>query len=321
MAIVVSSLSNYTKDNLDKLIGESLFGQKFQKHIAERGGNIQKGIKTAERIHLLDSDVYLDSDSGCGFTASGDSTITARTITVGATKVQKSFCPKTLRAKVTQLLLKAGSLAENADESLINRLFAEDIAMRVAEIVEVGLFQGDLTSGNPNLNKWDGLLTVASVASGTVAANTTTYFGTPATSFTTSNIRTAVMAVVKAFPIGTKDKTDRAIAIGTDLFEMYIQSYVDANLFHFKPEDIENGEATIPGTTIKLIAYAGMNGTNKILGFRWSNISLGTDLQNEEEKYEFWIDGSDNETVKMRMAFKLGIQVAYPAEVVRFDLA
>jgi hypothetical protein len=264
--------------------------------------------------------VYLDSDSGCGFTASGDSTITARTITVGATKVQKSFCPKTLRAKVTQLLLKAGSLAENADESLINKLFAEDIAMKVAEIVEKQLFQGDLTSGNPNLNKWDGLLTVASVASGTVAANTNALMGTAISSYSTSNIRTAVNAVWRSFPEGVKGKGDNAIAIGTDLFDLYIASYVDANLFHFKPEEVENYELTIPGTGYKLIGYPGLSGTNKILGFRWSNIYLGTDLQNEEEKYEFWIDGSDNETVKMRMAFKLGIQVAYPAEVVRFDL-
>lgn len=320
MAIAVSSLNNYTKDNLDKLIAKSLFGQKFQDHIKSRGGNIQSGIKTAERIHLLDTDVYLDSDSGCGFTASGDSTITARTITVGATKVQKSFCPKTLRAKVTQLKLKAGSLAENGDDSLINEMFAENIADYVSQITEKALFQGDLASGDPNLNKWDGLLTIATTGT-TVAANNTTYFGTAATSFTTSNIRTAVMAVIKAFPIGVKDKTDRVVAIGTDLFEMYVQSYVDANLFHFKPEDIEAGELTIPGSAVKLVSYPGLNGTNKIIGFRWSNIYLGTDLENEEEKYEFWIDGSDNETVKMRMAFKLGIQVAYPGEIVRFDLA
>ncbi len=320
MAISVSSLNNYTKDNLDKLITKSLFGQKFQDHVRSRGGNIQSGIKTAERIHLLDTEVYLDSDSGCGFTASGDSTITTRTITVGATKVQKSFCPKTLRAKVTQLKLKAGSLAENGDDGLINEMFADNIAEYVSQITEKALFQGDLTSGDPNLNKWDGLLTICTTGS-TVAANNTTYFGTAATSYTTSNIRTAVMAVIKAFPIGTKDKTDRVVPIGNDLFELYVQSYVDANLFHFKPEDIEAGELTIPGTSVKLVAYPGMNGTNKILGFRWSNIYLGTDLDHEEEKYEFWIDGSDNETVKMRMAFKLGIQVAYPSEVVRFDLA
>lgn len=320
MAIVVSGLNNYTKDNLDKLIGKSLFGQKFQEHIAQRGGNIQKGIKTAERIHLLDTQVYLDSDSGCGFTASGDSTITARTITVGAAKVQKSFCPKTLVAKVTQLKLKAGSLAENGDESLINAMFADNITDYVAQIVETALFQGDLTSGNPNLNKWDGLLTICTTGT-TVAANNTTFFGTAATSFTTTNIRTAVMAVVKAFPVGLKTAPDRVVAIGTDLFELYVQALVEANLFHFIPENMEAGELTIPGTGIKLVAYPGLNATNKIIGFRWSNIYLGTDLTHEEEKYEFWIDGSDNETVKMRMAFKLGIQVAYPGEVVRFDLA
>lgn len=321
MAIVVSSLSNYTKDNLDALISRSIFGQKFQKNLVSRGGNVQKGIKTAERIHLLASDVFFDSDSGCGFTASGDSTITARTITVGATKVQKSFCPKTLRAKVTQLLLKAGSLAENGDESLINQYFAENIANNVAENVEKALFQGDTDSGNPNLNKWDGLLKVASIAAGAIQANTADLMGAAITAYTTSNIRTAVNAAWRSLPEGVKGSSDVEVQCGTDLFDLYIASYVDANLFHFKPEEVQNYELTIPGTGYKLVGYPGLSGTNKILAYRWSNLYLGTDLENEEERYEFWIDGSDNETVKMRMAFKLGIQVAYPNEVVRFDLA
>jgi hypothetical protein len=320
MAINVAGLSNYVKDNVDQLISRSMYGQKFQQHIVSRGGNVQDGIKTSERIHLLSNDVYFAADSGCGFTASGDATITARSITVGAVKINQSFCPKTLNAKATQLLLKKGSFAEG-DSATIEQLFAEDIVGRVAEQVEVALFQGDTDSGNPNLARWDGLLKIASVANGAVQANSTTYFGTPATSYTTSNIRTAVMAVIKAFPLGTKTATDRVVAIGSDLFELYVQSYVDANLFHFKPEDMEAGEVTIPGTAVKLVAYPGLNGTNKIMGFRWSNIWLGTDLKNEEEDFKFWIDGSDMETVKMKMAFKLGIQVAYVNEVVRFDLA
>lgn len=319
MAINVNALSNYTKDNLEQLISRSMFGQKFQSRLVANGGNVQQGIKTAERIHLLSSEVYFAADSGCGFSASGDDTITARTITVGAIKVNKSFCPKDLRAKVTQLKLRQGSMAES-DQAPIEQMFADNIVGEVAEKVEVALFQGDTLAGDTNLNKFDGLLKVASVAAGAIQANTTAYFGTPASGYTTTNIRDAVFAVVKAFPLGTKTASDREIAIGSDLFELFVQSYVAANLFHFKPEAIENGELTIPGTAIKLVAYPGLNGTNKIIGFRWSNIWMGTDLQNEEEDYKFWIDGSDMETLKMKLAFKVGIQVAYPNEVVRFDL-
>ncbi len=46
-----------------------------------------------------------------------------------------------------------------------------------------------------------------------------------------------------------------------------------------------DSEFVLPGTTIKVIAVAGLNGTNKVYAMRLSNMFLGTDLLNEEEKF------------------------------------
>lgn len=320
MGFVVSSLSNYTKDNAEKLIVDSMFSAKFAA-AAYAKGNVQTGIKTAERIHLLDTDVYFQDDSGCGFTSTGNTTFTARTITVGAIKHNESICPKDLRPKYTQVLLKNGSLSENEASAILAESWTSLKVAKVAEKVEVALVQGDTDSGNPNLNKFDGLLKVASIAAGAVQANTAALMGgSAATSFTTSNIRTAVDAVWRSLPEGVKGKDDVEIMIGTDLFDLYTASLVAANLFHYMPAEAQKYELTIPGTGYKLVGYPGFSGSNKIVGARWENIYIGTDLANEEEEFKTWYS-EDDDNVKLKIAFKLGIQVAKPEEVVRFDLA
>lgn len=320
MGFVVSSLSNYTKDNAEKLIVDSMFSAKFAA-AAYAKGNVQTGIKTAERIHLLDTDVYFQDDSGCGFTSTGDTTFTARTITVGAIKHNESICPKDLRPKYTQVLLKNGSLSENEASAILAESWTSLKVAKVAEKVEVALVQGNTASGDPNLNKFDGLLKVASIAAGAVQANTAALMGgSAATSFTTANIRTAVDAVWRSLPEGVKGKDDVEIMIGTDLFDLYTASLVAANLFHYMPAEAQKYELTIPGTGYKLVGYPGFSGSNKIVGARWENIYIGTDLANEEEEFKTWYS-EDDDNVKLKIAFKLGIQVAKPGEVVRFDLA
>lgn len=320
MAFVVSSLTNYVKDNAEKLVAKSYFDSKTYSRLRTLGANIQTGIKTSERIHLIATDTYFQSDSGCGFNASGDVTISPRTITVGAIKVNKSFCPKDLRAKYTQVLLKPGSMDENDMDGAWAKDVADTSAAGIGEELEKAYWQGDTDSGNPNLSKFDGLLKQGSVANGATQANTNDLMGTAITSYSTSNIRTAVDAVWRSFTEGVKGKTDAVVCIGTDLFDLYIASLTAANLYHFAPGQVESYELTIPGTGYKLIGFPGLSGTNKIQGFRTSNVYFGADLENEEEEFKMW-ESLDDDNVKMKVLFKAGVNFAYVNEVVLFSLA
>ncbi len=328
MAFVVSSLSNYTKDNADKLITKSHFGNEAYDYLTGKGANVQTGIKTAERIYLLAEDVIFQTDSGCGFNASGATTITTRTITVGAHKVNKSYCPRDLRAKYTQTLLKAGSLGE-LEGGDWEKDVTDELAANIAEAVEKEWFQGDLTSTDQNLNKFDGLLIACTVANGAVDANTSTYNingGTNATSFiigTTSgaarNISEAVNAVWRAFPEAVKGKSDAVVLMGKDLFDLYILSEINANRYNFKPADTKTYEYTIPGTGYTIKGLSGLSGTNKILGLRASNIYFGTDMEHEEERFEMVYSEYD-ELMRFKAMWKSGVNVAYVSEVVNYSL-
>ena len=107
MAFNVTGLTNYTNEQSTELVVKSLFGGKTAA-LLQAAGQVQVGVKSAEALNILDSDVYFATD-GCGYSPSGNTTFSQRTITVGKIKVEETLCPKTLEAKWMQTQIAAGS--------------------------------------------------------------------------------------------------------------------------------------------------------------------------------------------------------------------
>ena len=109
------------------------------------------------------------------------------------------------------------------------------------------------------------------------------------------------------------------------LFRSYITKLVNLNLYAFAPNGTElsneaNGEIVIPGTQYKLTAVHGLDGTNRLFGCRVSNLYIGTDLENEEERWELFF-AKEADEVRFVTEFKLGVQVAFPDEITQFKLS
>jgi len=322
MGYNATGLAAYTKQNVDLLVKNSVFEARTQKEILALG-NVRVGVKSSEAIGRMDTDVFFQDDSACGFNASGTTTFTQRTLTVGKVKVNEILCDKDLEPYYTQQALKAGGEYTTA-------AFAADYtdqkAKKIAEALEVALWTANSTGSagsNGLLNKFDGIKTLITAGGGSVVnANTTGFYGTPATGITSTTIaKNAINAVIKGLPAKIKGKDDVRIFCGWDVFAYLIQAYVDANLFHFAPDakiDDNSAAFTVPGTSYKVIPVHGLDGTDDIYAFRMSNIFLGTDLLDEENK--FWIRWSeDDENIKMTVRLKIGIQFAFVDEIVKFE--
>jgi hypothetical protein len=309
MSFVVSSLSNYTNEQSTDLLVKALFGSKTASTL-QSAGQVQVGVKSSASLNLLASTVYFQAD-GCGYNPSGATTFTQRNITVGAVKVEETLCPKTLEAKWMQTQIMAGSPTMIPFEEQIG---TEKSAV-IAENIEIAMWQGDTTSGNPNLNRFDGFNKIIAAASPTLANSAPTAF----TSITASNIDDILDQVYANIPARVATKSDLVCFIGVDAFKLMLVNLKNANLYHYAVEASEAMEMIYPGTNMKLIAVGGLSGTNKIVAGSLSNFFVGTDLANEEESYKLWYS-EDNDEVRFRTTFKYGVQVAYPSEVVYFTL-
>jgi spore coat polysaccharide biosynthesis protein SpsF (cytidylyltransferase family) len=102
-------------------------------------------------------------------------------------------------------------------------------------------------------------------------------------------------------------------------FRKYTIALKNLNLFNYAAEATDF-EIVIAGTNVKLIGLNGLNGTNKLFASRWSNIYLGVDLLNEEERFELFY-AKEADEMRFVAEFKMGVNYAFPSEIVYFALA
>ena len=312
MAFNVTGLTNYVNEQNTDILIKSLFGSKTASML-QAAGQVQVGVKSAEALNILSSDVYFQAD-GCGYTASGNTTFSQRTITVGKIKVEEDLCPKTLEAKWMQTQIAAGSPTAVPFEQQIT----DSKASVIAKQLEVAMWQGDTATSNtnPNTNKFDGFVKIIDAASAsTISGNTGAV-----TAVTTSNIDDILDAIYAAIPADIATADDLVCWVGIDNYKKMLTNLKNANLFHYVPDASTEMEMVYPGTNVKVVAVGGLNGTNRMFAGRLSNFFVGADLANEEEDLRYWFS-IDNDTVRFRMTCKYGVQVAFPDQIVQFTLA
>jgi hypothetical protein len=315
MALDLTGLTNYVKENELQLTSAAIFSAKTASLI-EAQGNVQVGIKSAETINVMTTDAVFQAGGTCGFNSSGTTTITQRTITVGKIKIQESICPKVFEAKYTQKALREGS---SYDYMAYGAEYSAQKVERIGAALETAIWQGDTGSGNAQLNKFMGIGTIIDAlgfggAGDPIAGNTGAL-----TTLTSANVIAAVDGVFAALPAALLDKSDVVIFCGNDTFREYVIALRNQNLFHY-PVDAANMELIVPGTAIKLIGVNGLNGTDKMFGLSMANLYLGTDLLNEQDRFELFY-AKEADEMRFVVEFKMGVQVAFPDEVVYFKLA
>lgn len=329
MAFSVGTLVDYVIENTDVLVVKSIFGSRTSDLIRSEG-TVLTAVKFAEQINILDSDAIFQDGSGCTRTSSGTTTVTQRKVTVGEVAVVEDLCVKALRKKYLSKALAKGS---NENDIPFEKDYTDLKARTIAKQVEIALWQGDTTSLNANLNKWDGLIKLIDNAATSVNANGIAYnsIGTILTASGTANLNginsTNVKEIVNsmwlALPSDVTGQDDIRIFAGWDVFNKFINAFTNQNLFNFAPTgsevSAENGVVLIPGTKYKLTAVHGLDGTNRLFGIRMSNIWEGTDLEDEEKDWSIMED-QFKDYLRFKVQFKMGVNVAFPNEITSFKL-
>jgi hypothetical protein len=315
MALAFSGLSNYTKQLVKPLLTSAVFDAKTQQLIKD-GGIVIPNAKSAVAIPLMDTDAVFGTQS-CSFDPSGTTTFSQRTVTVGKIKVEERICPKDLEAYFTQEALKAGSTYEDFGNAEFQAAYLDKKNKRIAAQLETALWNGDTGSATANLNKFDGLIKLIDAGS-PVLANTSGFVsGGVVTTISASNVIAATEGVYKAIPVSIINKGDVKIFVGNDWYRLLILAYRAENLFAYNPQDSQAGSFILPGTNIEIVSVNGLNGTGDAYAISLSNIALALDLEAESENYKMWYS-EDNNDVRYRVEFKMGVNVAFPSECVAF---
>ena len=314
MGFSVGTLANYTKENEALLVASSVLGSKTASLIKEQG-NVMVGVKSSEQINIMDTDAIFQDGSSCGFNASGTTSFTQRAVTVGKIKVNEALCLKDLEAKYLQKALPAGSMY---DSMVYSEEYSKRKAEKIAQQLERTLWLGNTSSVDVNLNKFSGITTLITAAGAAVVnANSVALHGVVETAITDTNVVSIFDDIYKAIPAQVVDKDDMVIFCGMDVFRTYTVKLKSSNLFHYKYDEAANGQFFLPGTNVRVIAVQGLNGSGDIVAMRISNLFLGTDLLNEEERFEIFF-AREADQIRYVAEFKMGVNFAFPDEIVKF---
>jgi hypothetical protein len=315
MALSFSGISAYTKQEIAPLLTEAVFAAKTQSLI-KSGGILLPKTKSSVAVPKLATNANFQVDA-CGWNPSGTTTLSQATVTVGKIKMEETICPKDFEAYFSQEALKAGSTYEDFGWAEFQTKFTAQKNKMIAKQLEVGLWQGDTDSASENLKRFDGLIKIIDAGS-PVNANVSGYVsGGPISTLTASNIVASLNGVYKAIPVEIIDQDDLKVFVGNDAYRLAVLAYQALNLYNYKVDGDANQTFVIPGTNVELVAVNGLNGTGDIYATTLSNIAMAFDLEAEEENYKIWYSQDTNE-VRYRVAFKLGVGVAYTTLCVKF---
>lgn len=295
MALDLSKLTEYVQEQRVPLIHEATLKAKSAAMFSW-----QPDIKTSAKLNLLNTNVSFGDGLTCGFEDSGSQELSQRELETGVIKVEMRWCVREMAKYWMQheIRINANEGGLPFEEDFINGIVAD-----VNQKVEKAIWQGDKSSADANLNKFDGLLTILSSESVATA------------SMDTSSVYNSVAAVYGAIPQGAFDRGDVVIFLGEDSYRSYVQELVAKNLYHYDPQQAADMEYFVPGTTTRIKAVGGLNGTGKIVAGSLRNMFFGFDEEGSENEFKFWYS-PDNDDYRLRIVFNAGVQVAYPEEIV-----
>jgi hypothetical protein len=313
MSFNLAGLSTYTNQQTLPLITKSLFNARTISLI-----NKQVGVKYVSALNLLDTTTAFTYGNTCGFNGSGNTTdFTQRNLTAVHTKVHEAMCPKALEAYWMQTQLTAGSRPTTIP---FEQVYAEQKVASIQKALETAVWQGDGTGGS--ITGFASIFAAASV----VDLNDAAYGWASDLTFATLQSTPAnAIKLLNTFetylPADIKGYDDVAIFCGVDVFTAIKQGLVAENYFNISYlNGVENFELTLPGSNIKLYGVNGLNGTYDLYAGRTAHMVFGTDLLNEEERFEIFY-AKEADEVRFVTEFKAGVQIAFPDQTRRFMMA
>lgn len=308
MGFSVETITGYVQANEKKLIGSALLKGKTVSMITP-----QVGVKGSAYLNLFNGDASLQA-GGCGWSASGTTALTRRTLTTGLVKVNESFCDKDLIGTSAQydVQVAVGQKTLPFEEDFINQKI-KSIQAKLEETV----WQGDITNVTDNhLKRFDGFIKIIGAASSVIDATDST----PKDPTDITKVMSVIDKVYMAMPLEILNAEDAVIFVGSDVFRAYVVALRNANMYHYTAEVSGAMELVIPGTSVKIVGVNGLNGTKKIYAGQLSNFFFGTDLMGDSEKFDFWYS-QDNREFRLAVEFNGGVNVAFPAEIVKYIYA
>lgn len=320
MAFDLSSLTAYVEENRADLITKPITTSRTFDFV-----DVRQGIKSGEKIPIIESTTPFQAGSSCGFTSSGTTTISQTTLNTTSIKVQEAICLQDLEAYFTQKWLPSGAKPESTDiaQDIINRKIA-NISRRVGQMVWQGNTSYTNDTALKQMNGW--LKLIDDQSASTVNA-------TQQSDITTSTVRGIFEEIIfQLLPQAVKDSEPALVFCGNDTLRILLQKFMIDNMYHIMPSsgDWSKNEFVYPGTDVRIIGLSEMNANNpvdtgtlpsavkdRIVAGSAKNFVAGFDVENDKSDFNLWWS-EDNQQFRMNCRFRIGVTNHFYDQIVQY---
>ena len=287
MGFNIADITGYVDENSFELISKAV----LETPLADQF-NVRVGLKAgSNKIPIMNGDFFVQDGGSCGYTTSGDTTITQVDMNLKAAKVNQSYCPETLRTTFLSQSLAAGQFAGN--ESIpVEQLMAEYFVKKLNNFNENFLINGDGT--------YSGLTQI--ITSG----NGATLTPASACTWTVANAVGFAQDMYSNLPDEVMMMDDLILILSPQQYRVMQLAITQENYYHIPP----GGEIVVPGTSVRIIPSLGCTNSQKFMGST-STLYLGTDLQSDFEQFRIFFS-PDNDEVRSLMKWTIGVAVTQP---------
>lgn len=300
MSYNVTALTDYVKENADRILTRSILGMRSARFMT-----VQPGIKSSEKIANLMTEASLQSGA-CGWSPTATTTLADRTLEVTDIMSQESLCTKVLEKKMLQLKVRKGAMA-GAEDMPIEQIWVDDKVKQVNKNVDILIWQGDKLLVADPIRKWiNGLLVIldADMPAANIIARTASII---------DDIDTLITTKIPEDVLGNGNVLSGYMSIAN--FTKLTTEIRNKNWFHIPQNELGDFVMRYPGVPLDVVGVTGLQAKNQILIGHPENFFIGTDLEEDFESVRFWYS-EDNLEHRFHMNFRLGTQVAFPEEVV-----
>lgn len=287
MAFDISAI-NYTwvNENNQNLLTEAIIGAQTASLV-----QVYPGVKYKENLKFLATDAWTQA-GGCGWSASGNTTLTDKDVIVTSLKWTESLCPDTLETTALQLSMRAGKNEQIPFEQAYVSLKTKQIQT----VLETMYWSSTAASSV----KCGGLIYLLNNDS-----DVHDYVFNPcATGQTFSTWAAAVYGMYNHLSPEAKNFNDLTLFVSYSTFSLMQQAMVIANMYAIDQTGPNLMAFRFPGTNVTVQPIKAL-GCYMVLSPS-SNLLWVTDLVSEEDKINLWFS-QDNQEVRFVANGKIGV--------------
>lgn len=298
----VSALADYVATNKDLLIASfGLVGGGTRNRVTT-----YTGVKYKEKLNYLEIEPELQSGEDCEFTAQeGGLALSQREVEATPIKVDIEICPRTLRKKYAQYLIRINAVEEGQRMPFAQEV-AEGLVEQINKKIETLIWQGNKSLSSDADKKWiDGWLKQITV---TDASDTIAVSSMPAGAYA------GILAVYMAMPAEALARGGE-IYVAPEIYKVFMQDMVVKNYYHYAgANNSAPTEFVLPGTDVKVVSTEGLAGSKTIVGTFAKNLVYVTDMENDEEDFDIWYS-KDARQWRVEALWNSGVGYYFPSMI------